>query len=263
MPDKKNNPTPRPAATILIARDGPGGLEVFMVKRHHQIDFVAGALVFPGGKVSDGDLDAGISEFCDGANDLSAEMQGIIAAAIREAFEESGILFAREAGQEALISAERLDALEHYRPRLEKGEVTLLEMLRAEKLRLASDLMAHFAHWITPEYMPKRFDTHFFLASAPTGHLGRHDGRESVDSVWIRPSDAIADRKQWNVIFPTKLNLMKLAKFSTVGDAVAATRAVSPLTVMPWVEKGSDGNLLRIREDAGYEQTSARLDEAV
>ena len=117
--------------------------------------------------------------------------------------------------------------------------------------------------WITPDNMPKRFDTHFFLASSPVGHAGRHDGRESVDSVWIRPEDAIADRKRWNVIFPTKLNLMKLARSKTVSEALAAARKAPPLTVTPWVEAGPDGNMLRIRDDAGYEQTTALLKEAM
>ena len=257
------NPTPVPAATVLIVRDSENGLEVFMVKRHHQIDFVAGALVFPGGKVAKGDLEAALCDYVDGVAALAPQMQGLAAAAIREAFEESGILFAREAGKDELISAERLAALEHYRPRLEKGEIPLLDMLRAENLRLACDQLAHFAHWVTPENMPKRFDTHFFLAAAPTGHVGRHDGRESVDSVWIGPTAAIADRKRWNVIFPTKLNLMKLAKSASVGQALETARASAPLTVTPWVEEGPEGARLRIRDDAGYEQTSALLREAL
>ena len=257
------SPAPVPAATILIVRDGADGLEVFMVKRHHQIDFVAGALVFPGGKVAKGDLDATLADFIDGADALAGDMQGLAAAAIREAFEESGILFARAAGESDLVSAERLAALEQYRVPLEKGEIGLIEMLRAEKLRLAFDRLARFAHWITPENMPKRFDTHFFIAAAPSGHRGRHDGRESVDSVWIAPSQAVADRERWNVIFPTKLNLMKLAKASNVEEAVAAACANPPLTVTPWVEESAEGSRLRIRDDAGYEQTSALLREAL
>jgi hypothetical protein len=111
--------------------------------------------------------------------------------------------------------------------------------------------------------MPKRFDTHFFLANVPEGHTGSHDGRESVDSTWIRPNDAIADRKRWNVIFPTKLNLMKLARSTNTKDALAAAAMSAPLTVEPWVEEGPNGQVLRIREDAGYEQTSANLREAM
>jgi 8-oxo-dGTP pyrophosphatase MutT (NUDIX family) len=255
------NPAAVPAATIIIARDGADGMEVFMVKRHHQIDFVAGALVFPGGKVAKGDGDPALGGWMDAAG-FSAPMQALAAGAIREAFEESGILFAREAGQEDLVSAERLERLAHYRQGLENGEIALLDMLRAENLRLACDQLVHFAHWITPENMPKRFDTHFFLAAAPSGHRGRHDGRESVDSTWISPAQAIADRRRWNVIFPTKLNLMKLAKSATVEAAQAAARAAPPLTVTPWIEESPKGALLRIRDDAGYEQTTALLREA-
>jgi 8-oxo-dGTP pyrophosphatase MutT (NUDIX family) len=254
---------PVPAATIIIAREAPQGFEVFMVKRHHQIDFVAGALVFPGGKAATGDFDTGLEAYSDGVKDWDAEMRALGAAAIREAFEESGILFAREQGKDALISPERAEKLAHYRQPLDKKEVTLLEMLRAEKLRLACDQLAHFAHWITPRMMPKRFDTHFFLAEAPKGHAGLHDGRESVDSIWITPDSAIADRKRWNVIFPTKLNLMKLAESKSLGQAIITARAKTPLTVEPWVEAGPEGQILRIRDDAGYAQTSTAMREAL
>ncbi len=195
MADSKPAAAIIPAATILIARDAPDGLEVFMVKRHHQIDFVAGALVFPGGKVAKGDHDAALCDFVDGSAALSPDMQALAAAAIREAFEESGILFAREAGADELVDAERLAQLEHYRPALEKGEIGLLDMVRAENLRLACDRLVRFAHWITPENMPKRFDTHFFLAAAPPGHAGSHDGRESVE-LGVDPPDRCDRRSQ-------------------------------------------------------------------
>ena len=260
---EKKTPAPIPAATILIVRDGASGLEVFMVKRHHQIDFVAGALVFPGGKVSKGDFDAGLLDVTDGVADWNTDMRAMGAAAIREAFEESGILFAREPGREELISAKRADALSHYRHAMEKNELTLHDMLKAENLRLACDRLVRFAHWITPEMMPKRFDTQFFLAAAPQGHTGSHDGRESVDSIWISPQEAITDRKKWNVIFPTKLNLMKLAKSSNVADAMKAARASEPLPVTPWTEETPEGRILRIRDDAGYEQTWASMKEAL
>ena len=250
---------PVPAATNQIIRDGVAGLEVFMVKRHHQIDFVAGALVFPGGKASHGDFDSTLAEFSDGVSGWTVEERALRAAAIREAFEESGILLAREAGSRSLVPSSRLEGLQHYRSAIEKGETSLIEMLRSENLKLACDELVPFAHWITPRMMPKRFDTHFFLARAPVGHAGQHDGRESVDSIWIRPADAIADRKKWNVIFPTKLNLMKLEQSKTVDGALSAARASKPLTVEPWVEAGPDGNVLRIRDDAGYEQTSAAM----
>ncbi len=263
MPDEKPAAIPVPAATILLLRDAPSGLEVFMVKRHHQIDFVAGALVFPGGKIEKGDSDAALSEHFDGGDDWTAEMRALGAGAIREAFEESGILLARDARTGGFVSSERLAQLQHYRAPLDKREVALADVLQKEKLRLALDQLVHFAHWITPANMPKRFDTHFFLAVSPLGHAGSHDGRESVDSLWIAPGEAISDRKKWNVIFPTKLNLMKLDHAKTVASAIAAARASKVLPVTPWVENGPEGQILRIRDDAGYAQTSANMRDAL
>jgi|KBSMisStandDraft_5_1062788.scaffolds.fasta_scaffold363005_2 8-oxo-dGTP pyrophosphatase MutT (NUDIX family) len=250
---------PVPAATILLLRDVPGGLEVFMVKRHHQIDFVAGALVFPGGKVEKGDSDAALKEFFDGGEAWTDAMRALGAGAIREAFEESGILLARDARHGDFVSGERLAELQHYRPLLDKREAVLADVLRKEKLRLALDQLVHFAHWTTPANMPKRFDTHFFLAPSPVGHVGSHDGRESVDSIWITPNGALADRKKWTVIFPTRLNLMKLDNSKSVAAALAAARSTAVLPVTPWIENGPDGQILRIRDDAGYAQTSANL----
>lgn len=259
MSETSAKPTaqPIPSATILLIRDAADGLEVFMVKRHHQIDFATGALVFPGGKAAKSDFDPELGAHMDGAAAWSGEMRALAAAAIREAFEEAGILLARDAATGALIDEARLARLEPYRHRLEKGEIGLRDLVVKENLRLACDQLVHFAHWITPKMMPKRFDTHFFVALAPHGHAGRHDGRESVDSLWISPAQAVTDRKRWTIIFPTKLNLMKLAQSKTVDEALAAARAAPPLTVEPWVEETPEGAKLRIREDAGYAQTWA------
>src|SRR5579871_425769 len=250
---------PKPAATILLVRDGASGIEVFMVKRHHQIDFVAGALVFPGGRVDPGDSEAALRDHADGGDEWNDTMRALGAAAVREAFEESGILLARDADTGELVTAERLARLDPLRKALESRELGLAELLKRERLRLAYDRLVHFAHWITPENMPKRFDTHFFVAESPIGHAGSHDGRESVDSIWITPENAIADRKKWNVIFPTKLNLMKLAESKTVAEALARAKAKPPLPVTPWIEAGPNGQALRIRDDAGYTQTTANM----
>ena len=261
MSENTNKPAV-PAATILLIRDGAKALQVFMVKRHHQIDFATGALVFPGGKATKGDFDPELADHADGGADWSPEMRALAATSIREAFEESGILLARDGKTGGIVDETRLARLDAYRQPLEKGELTLRELVAKEHLRLALDQLVHFAHWITPKMMPKRFDTHFFVAPAPQGHVGRHDGRESVDSVWIAPDEAIADRKRWNIIFPTKLNLMKLAQSKTVDEALSRARAVPPVTVEPWMEQGADGQILRIREDAGYTQTTASIREA-
>ena len=251
-----------PSATILMLRDGPDGLEVFMVVRHHQIDFASGALVFPGGKADEADFDPALDAYLDGAMP-EADMKAIQVASIREAFEECGVLLARPEGYDELISGERLSELEPYRDKLHKGELTILEFLQKEQLRLACDTLVHFAHWVTPEMMPKRFDTHFFLAAAPADHLAVHDGHESVDSVWITPAAAIADAAagRHTVIFPTLRNVEKLGTSASVADAIVAAGASTPVRVLPWMDKREDGTYLCIPVEAGYEVSEEKMPE--
>lgn len=244
---------PVPAATILLLRDGPDGLEVFMVVRHHQIDFASGALVFPGGKADPQDFEPALAPYLDGAH-ADPDMRAIQVSAIREAFEECGILLARAQGEAGLIGAARLAELQPYRERLNRGEVSILEFLQRERLVLACTELVHFAHWVTPTMMPKRFDTHFFLAAAPADHLAVHDGQESVDSVWIRPQDVLeqAARGERTVIFPTLRNVEKLATFDSVRAAFNAAAASKVVRVEPWTERRADGTYLCIPKEAGY-----------
>jgi 8-oxo-dGTP pyrophosphatase MutT (NUDIX family) len=253
---------PAPSATIMMLRDGPKGLEVFMVVRHHQIDFASGALVFPGGKADPQDFDPALIPHLDGAA-ADDDMRAMQVSAIREAFEECGILLAREEGRADLIDAERLRALESYRTTLHSGAVTLRDFIEREQLRFACDQLVHFAHWVTPEMLPKRFDTHFFLAAAPRDHLAVHDGHESVDSVWIRPADAIAQAEsgERTIIFPTLRNIEKLASWNSVADAIAGTRASRVVRVLPWMEKRDDGTYLCIPREAGYAVSEEKMPE--
>ena len=251
---------PIPSATILMLRDAPEGLEVFMVVRHHQIDFASGALVFPGGKAEPNDYAPALAAHLDGASD-DPDQRAIQVSAIREAFEECGIMLARESGQTELVSGARLAQLESYRDALHKGEVSIEEFVEREKLRLACDCLVHFAHWITPESLPKRFDTHFYLAVAPADHLAVHDGHESVDSVWIRPADAFADAEagRRTIIFPTLRNIAKLGMSNTTAEALAAAQADTIVTVLPTMEKREDGMYLCIPPEAGYDLSEERM----
>lgn len=239
-----------PAATILLVRDSDAGVEAFMVKRHHQIDFASGALVFPGGKLAKGDSDERLRGLIDGADGFSDEELALAACAIREAFEESGILLARRAG--AMLTAAEVDALDEFRVPLNDESLPLADFLEAHGLRLAADTLVRFARWVTPDMMPKRFDTWFFIAAAPEGQIGAHDGYESVDSVWVTPEQAIAEPERWTVIFPTRMNLLKLAQSKSVAAALAAAAAKPVVTVTPWVEPREGGAVLRIQPDAGY-----------
>ena len=253
--------TPKPAATILMCKDGPDGIETFMVVRHHKIEFASGALVFPGGKLADSDSHPGVRALCDGAGDLDDEALALQVAAIREVFEECGILLARERGETALVGGERLPTLEHYRQTLNTGEVGIFDFLEAEELVLACDRIHPYAHWITPAMVPKRFNTHFFIAHAPQDHVAAHDGTESVDSIWISPQQVLreAEEGKWNVMFPTRLNLMMLAESSSIEEAIDAARARSIVTVEPWLEEdGDEAPWLCIPSEAGYPITRER-----
>jgi 8-oxo-dGTP pyrophosphatase MutT (NUDIX family) len=257
---KKQPAPPRPATTVLLLRPSKSGdtaspLEVFMVVRHHQIDAFSGALVFPGGKLEDADGDARLRVRCGGADKVGDGELKFRIAGVREAFEECGILLARQRGQRALIAAADLLAIEQrWRARLAKDEASIVDLVEAEDLELATDLMVPFAHWITPTFAPRRFDTWFFLAEAPQDQIALHDGSESVDSVWIGAQQAIdeATAGRRTLVHATTKNLELLAEGKTVAGVLAAARHRKIVTVQPWVESRDGKRYLHIPADAGY-----------
>ncbi|MDI3307144.1 MAG: NUDIX hydrolase [Acetobacteraceae bacterium] len=235
----------RPASTVLLLRDGAEGLEVFMVVRHREIEFAGGALVFPGGRVEE--ADAALA----GPDPLDPYR----IAGIRETFEECGVLLARPRGASELVRAEALPAIEdRHRAALARGERPLSAVLEAEGLDPAKDALVHFAHWITPTSRPKRFDTQFFLAAAPPDQLAVHDGSESVESVWIRPARAVeeANAGQRRLVFATRKNLEKLARYRSVAEAMEAAAAAQVVTVLPEMIRTESGWRLRIPLAADY-----------
>jgi 8-oxo-dGTP pyrophosphatase MutT (NUDIX family) len=247
------HPSARLAATAVILRDSSEGIEAFMVVRHRAIEFASGALVFPGGKVDAQDADAAWAELAPAR--LSSGQRSLRVAAAREAFEEAGLVLARRPGSQTLLPAEDALRLDRYRKPLIRGETTFYALLRSEGLTLASELMIPFAHWITPEGAPKRFDTHFFLVAAPVDQLGAHDGSESVEGLWITPRQALQDAAagRRTLVFATELNLKKLARHATVAEAVAATAATPIVTVMPKViARTATTRTLQIPAAAGY-----------
>ena len=238
-----------PAATVLIVRDSEAGLSVYG-HAPSPIDFASGALVFPGGKIDAADFDASLRMHCAGADGLSAKI-GYRVGSIREAFEEC-ILLAREKGADTFISAARLQALSGWRDRFNNRDATMCAFAEAEGLEFAVDALGHFAHWVTPDMMKKRFDTYFYLARAPVDHIGVHDGSESVDSVWITPDQALKDAEAGTrtIIFPTRMNIEKLAGSADVDEALAGCGGV--VTVKPFIEQDGDKRFLRIQANAGY-----------
>ena len=257
---KKEAAAPRPATTVLLLRPSKAGdaaspLEVFMVVRHHQIDSFSGALVFPGGKLEEADGAPSLRARCGGADKIDDAELKFRVAGVREAFEECGVLLARKRGQKALIGAADLKGIEErWRAKLAKDEASIVDMVEAEDLEIATELMTPYAHWITPTFVPKRFDTWFFLAEAPEDQIALHDGSESTDSVWIGPQEAIeeATAGKRTLVHATTKNLELLAEGKTVAGAIAAARARKIVTVLPWVEVKDGKKFLHIPEGAGY-----------
>ncbi|MEW6769374.1 MAG: NUDIX hydrolase [Pseudomonadota bacterium] len=242
----------RIASTVLLLRDGGDGMEIFMVQRNRAIEFASGALVFPGGSIDPNDYE--IAETL--ATGLPNEVAAIRVAGVRETFEESGILLARARGSDALVSANMAEKVAPLRAAVDKGDVKFSEILNEHDLVPAVDLLVPFAHWITPVDLPKRFDTHFLLALAPKDHVGKHDGHESVDSIWLTPRTALegAQTGRFMLQFPTVRNLIKLDKLKTAKAAMDHAQKTPVVTVMPELTRNENGgSRLRIPKDAGYD----------
>lgn len=248
--DKPAPPPPRLSATIMLVRDQPS-FEVLMVKRHHQIDFASGALVFPGGKTEAADSDDVWAERVLGWDRFDAAERALRIAAIREAYEEAGILLARTS--DGAIWAGAHEAVE-ARSAVARGEASFFDLVVEFGLKLDLEALTPFARWITPVMMPKRFDTHFFLAVAPEDQLAVCDGHETVDAEWIEPGEALsmaADGRR-TIIFPTRMNLKLLAESRDADSATRAADARPKVVVTPWVERRETGQVLVIPPDAGY-----------
>jgi 8-oxo-dGTP pyrophosphatase MutT (NUDIX family) len=247
-----------PAATILIIRDGVDGLEVLMVERHANIGFAGGALVWPGGKIDPADFDTG---WLDAATDLTRHDPDERAArigAIREAYEECGLLLASRDG---VPVGSHANSLTNMRQRVDKDATLFQPLVRGHGLTLCTHDLHPFARWIPPPAMHKRFDTRFYLAAMPIGQAAIQDGTEAVDIIWIKPADALAQLAAGTrkIIFPTARNLELLALSNSVASAFADLAARPQGIVQPVIEDGS----LRIRTDLGYPVTEEALTSAL
>jgi 8-oxo-dGTP pyrophosphatase MutT (NUDIX family) len=240
-----------------------------MVERHYQIDFASGALVFPGGKTAPEDHDPAWADALPSGLSVTGAALALRIAAVREAYEESGLLLARESGAGAsgpLVSPQQVAGPMAQRAAIARGEASFLAMMLAEKFELALNALIPFAHWITPKGLPKRFDTHFFIAHAPRDQDAAHDGHEAVEACWLSPLEALeaAEQGRRKIIFPTRLNLQLLAGSNTAEGAIAAAQGRTIVTVEPVIAPDADGvATLTISPDAGYGAVSAPLSEVM
>jgi 8-oxo-dGTP pyrophosphatase MutT (NUDIX family) len=242
---------PSPAATLVLLRDrAPDAVEVLLLQRHSRSKFAAGDYVFAGGKVESDDIPDDVERFCRGLTPAEAsarlggalgprEALGYWVGAIREAFEEVGILLAyRSDGAFVAFTPDSRERFDGYRAACQASNPAFFAMLRAEGLTLATDRLSYFAHWITPEENPIRFDTRFFAAVAPAGQEASPDGHEIVAVRWLVPDEAFEAmrRQEISLRFPTIKNLEIVAAAGAPATRVVArvgTREVT--TIRPRV----------------------------
>jgi 8-oxo-dGTP pyrophosphatase MutT (NUDIX family) len=247
---------PRPAATVLVLRDGPAGPEVFMVRRHEGTAFMGGAHVFPGGRVDAADADADAA-WCDGIAHATSQLEGLPVsdalafhvAASRELFEEAGVLLGRHPHGDfvSLAGAADHERLKRDRERVHEGQTTLRAVIEREGLRLALDALVLFAHWVTPPVDTRQFDTRFFMARVPPHQTPAHDDTETTHSLWVRPADAIAQAERHEIVLPppTWTTLRELEPMASVDEALAWARRRTVVRRMPKaIEQGGRRMLL-------------------
>jgi 8-oxo-dGTP pyrophosphatase MutT (NUDIX family) len=236
---------PRPAATVMVVRDAPGGFELLMLRRNLNSDFVGGAYVFPGGGVDAADATSTAEHRVDGLSDATASARLGLAsgglayyvACLRELFEEAGLLVARDQSEQLvrLEGDETIRRFAAHRRAVNAGDVRFLDVVSEEHLRLDLHALEYVAHWVTPTGQTRRYDTRFFVALAPEAQRAAHDDNETVADEWIRPVDALARHRdgEFQLLPPTIRNLEAI---SDLANTTAVMTYARQLTSIPRIE---------------------------
>ena len=265
MPASAPPPMPKESATVILVRGNPpDAWEVFLARRHSRSSFMAEAYVFPGGQIAEADRDEGLRNFIsmpsgfdprallqDGS--LSPETaQSLFVCAIRETFEETGILPARtpDGNLLKLNSEEQSARFAAYRRELNAGRITLSEMARRENMLFPLDALVPYAHWITPEFLPKRFSTRFFLAALPEDQSAATDQGELTDSLWATPEEVLRRYRGREIVLmpPTLKTLEELARYTCLDDLFAGARSRAIYPILP--EPGE--KMIKLPHDPEY-----------
>lgn len=263
MTEKRKPVKPRDAATVVLLRDtGRAPFEVFMMRRHARQTFMGDAHVFPGGALDETDLDPELAAYGVGLTpveagvhlqepDLSARLaMGLYFAAIRETFEESGILLGEGIRNGGVRDGSSVfpAALGHYRRDIHDGKISLKRMALDEGVRFDLEKLRPYSHWITPVIEKKRFDARFFLARMPRGQTPEHDSVEMTDSAWMTPEKAVGEHYAGNLKLmpPTLITLEELMPYSSISElwSKAAERKIRPILPQVHTPRGRVGLLL-------------------
>ena len=260
---------PKKAATVIVLRDKkPEGFGVFLLKRHEKSSFMGGNYVYPGGRVDPNDGSVELSSLSKGVTLEGAQrhLGGIFSpeesfphwiAAIRELFEEAGVLLAYDQRGNLLQLRDRdeREKFLHYRELLQKGKINIGEMAQKENLLLALDQLHYYAHWITPEARPERFDTRFFLARYPSGQEASHDQKETTAGIWLTPQKALEENLKGDVILspPTLKTLEDLSRFKSIDEVFNSQRKEDIRPILPILTKVTSGPLIIFPWDPEYD----------
>jgi 8-oxo-dGTP pyrophosphatase MutT (NUDIX family) len=248
---------PRHASTVVLLRAGdgrPGGLEVYLLRRHVDMAFAAGMCVFPGGGVDQRDFDADIgwvgptpAQWAQRLDTDEAFARALVCAAVRETFEESGVLLAGPT-EDTVVADTTGEDWETDRHRLEAREVSFTSVLERRGLRLRTDLLRLWGSWVTPVFEPRRFNARFFVAELPTGQVTRDVSTESDQVVWLPVRDAIAavDEHEMLMLPPTYCTCLELYDFTSPAQALAAAEGRDLSSVEPQAVIDVEGAYLSI-----------------
>ncbi len=261
--------TPRPAATIVLMRNGDDGLEILMLKRNRSAGFVPGAYVFPGGRVDRADATEELVSRVDGLTaeraarrlDLPAAFDdgdaagppaiAFYLAALREAFEETGILVAHDADGAPPPTAAEDEAVDALRDDLMEDRVAFEAVLDQLGCRIEGTSVEYLAHWITPEAEPRRYDTRFFAAKVRRGAKPIIDPREMTDAIWVTPADALRRHADGvlPMVFPTIKTLEQLEPYASAEEALSDIGGAPVRTILPTLVVTPTGVALQVDDE--------------
>lgn len=252
---------PRAAATIVLLRDGAEDMEILLMRRSRKAGFVPGAYVFPGGRVDTSDALPSVVSLLDDLDPDTARQRlehngeppaiAYYLAALREAFEETGIMVGlREDGSAPPTAAEDPD-VDEIRDALMGDRIGFHEAIERLGCRIAGDAIEYIAHWITPEPEPRRYDTRFFAAKVRAGATAIIDPREMTDALWLSPGDALArlDRGELPMVFPTIKTIEALSRYDSADEALEGYGAEPVRTILPTLVVTPTGIGLEIDEE--------------
>jgi len=259
------------ASTVILVRENPAGespFEMFLMKRHRRQTFMGGAFVFPGGSLDNTDCDPRLASHARGITPEEAPIRlnepdlpedkalGLFYAALRETFEEAGVLLGEADSGEAIMQpdSEHASRFAEYRHQIHRGEISLGELAEREAVSYRLDLLTPYAHWITPEIEGKRFDTRFFLARIPDGQVPEHDAIEMTESLWISPAGALALQKRGELLLmpPTLKTVEELTAYSSIDELLTAAiqRTIRP--ILPQVFQTANCFGVKLPHDVEY-----------